>query len=346
MRIPLRGQVQVMIKNPNKTVVKVFLVPYDFMDMPAGTKTFLRQKYYSTGLGVGPVSSNPNSGGTLRYAIHLQFCSPAPGFVYLYRSIRVVFANRVPDGKESLRVVLEGLGLGSRTIGGDAGTNQAPAAPVATETGNAAHPAPKKLEERYVKMRKGEVSFCASKKKMEESMTMDMTMDGELLKTSSRGLGLGLDREYTSSHHHHHHGLYEGSSGYHRQSPLDFNGQPLQMQDHGVLMDKKTLHTGMGMNIEQSANPFRLIPSSKRARLPGPLESRMDGVTDGFKDEEGDYKSMSSSILIGHISADVSPSLSPKRGPSSSDSMTLPLSVPHFGSGVLSHKEKSRLLGM
>ncbi|KAK5823207.1 chromosome segregation during meiosis-domain-containing protein, partial [Linnemannia elongata] len=108
MRIPLRGQVQVMIKNPNKTVVKVFLVPYDFTDMPSGTKTFLRQKYYSTGAGMGPVSSTVSSSGTLRYAIHLQFCCPAPGYVYLYRSIRVVFANRVPDGKESLRVVLEG----------------------------------------------------------------------------------------------------------------------------------------------------------------------------------------------------------------------------------------------
>ncbi|KAK3846749.1 MAG: hypothetical protein J3R72DRAFT_350382, partial [Linnemannia gamsii] len=111
MRIPLRGQVQVMIKNPNKTVVKVFLVPYDFTDMPQGTKTFLRQKYYSTCAGMGPVPStvgSSGSNGTLRYAIHLQFCCPAPGYVYLYRSIRVVFANRVPDGKESLRVVLEG----------------------------------------------------------------------------------------------------------------------------------------------------------------------------------------------------------------------------------------------
>jgi hypothetical protein len=39
----------------------------------------------------------------LRYLIHLHICSPCKGRFYLYKSIRIVFANRVPDGKEKLR---------------------------------------------------------------------------------------------------------------------------------------------------------------------------------------------------------------------------------------------------
>ena len=35
------------IFNPNKTVVKVFVVLYDFNDMPCNTHTFLRQKIVS-----------------------------------------------------------------------------------------------------------------------------------------------------------------------------------------------------------------------------------------------------------------------------------------------------------
>ena len=38
-----------MIKNPNKTAVKLFLVPYDLSDMEAGQKTFIRQRSYSAG---------------------------------------------------------------------------------------------------------------------------------------------------------------------------------------------------------------------------------------------------------------------------------------------------------
>ncbi len=39
----------------------------------------------------------------LRYLIHLHICCPSKGRYFLYKSIRVVFANRVPDGKEKLR---------------------------------------------------------------------------------------------------------------------------------------------------------------------------------------------------------------------------------------------------
>ncbi|KAL7937925.1 hypothetical protein V8C35DRAFT_136189 [Trichoderma chlorosporum] len=105
-RIPETGQIQIVIKNPNKTAVKLFLVPYDLTGMMPGTKTFIRQRSYSA----GPIIDNiPNMSQAdadrpvLRYLVHLHICSPAKGRFYLYKSIRIVFANRVPDGKEKLR---------------------------------------------------------------------------------------------------------------------------------------------------------------------------------------------------------------------------------------------------
>ncbi|TKA73787.1 hypothetical protein B0A49_05137 [Cryomyces minteri] len=120
-RIPQQGQLQVVIKNPNKTAVKLFLIPYDLSDMEPGQKTFIRQRSYSAGPVINmPLSSRTNFGTdrpeaalsasddprdrpTLRYLIHLHICCPSRGRFYLYKSIRVVFANRVPDGKEKLR---------------------------------------------------------------------------------------------------------------------------------------------------------------------------------------------------------------------------------------------------
>ncbi|KAK7531228.1 hypothetical protein IWX49DRAFT_512370 [Phyllosticta citricarpa] len=118
-RIPQKGQLQIVIKNPNKTAVKLFLVPYDLSDMEPGHKTFIRQRSYSAGPIIDmPVSSrsnlvnpgaslsasdDPNDRPTLRYLIHLHICCPSKDRYYLYKSIRVVFANRVPDGKEKLR---------------------------------------------------------------------------------------------------------------------------------------------------------------------------------------------------------------------------------------------------
>jgi hypothetical protein len=123
-RIPQQGQLQIIIKNPNKTAVKLFLIPYDLEGMEAGTKTFIRQRSYS-----GPIIEQPLPGKlntsqdeesgqsqpslasdhrpTLRYLIHLHICCPSRGRFYLYKSIRVVFANRVPDGKEKLRNELQ-----------------------------------------------------------------------------------------------------------------------------------------------------------------------------------------------------------------------------------------------
>ena len=110
-RIPEKGQLQIVIKNPNKTAVKLFLVPYDLAGMEPGTKTFIRQRSYSAGpiidSALSSTTQTPATNSldrpTLRYLVHLHICCPSRGRFYLYRSIRVVFANRVPDGKEKLR---------------------------------------------------------------------------------------------------------------------------------------------------------------------------------------------------------------------------------------------------
>jgi hypothetical protein len=112
---------QIIIKNPHKTAVKLFLVPYDLSDMEPGTKTFIRQRSYSAGPIIDmPLSVRKNYGTDrpeaslnttedpkdkpiLRYLVHLNICCPSRGRFYLHSSIRVVFANRVPDGKEKLR---------------------------------------------------------------------------------------------------------------------------------------------------------------------------------------------------------------------------------------------------
>lgn len=120
-RIPAKGQLQIIIKNPHKTAVKLFLVPYDVSDIQPGQKTFIRQRSYSAGpildmpvdsrrnLGTDrpkaslPATSDPQDRPVLRYLIHLHICCTSKGRIWLYKSVRVVFANRVPDGKEKLR---------------------------------------------------------------------------------------------------------------------------------------------------------------------------------------------------------------------------------------------------
>lgn len=122
-RIPERGQLQIVIKNPHKTAVKLFLVPYDLSGMEGGMKTFIRQRCYSA----GPIIEDPlttrsvsepaldgrakivdtKTKASLRYMIHLNVCCPSKGRFYLHQHIRVVFANRVPDNKENLQTDIQ-----------------------------------------------------------------------------------------------------------------------------------------------------------------------------------------------------------------------------------------------
>ncbi|KAK5091995.1 hypothetical protein LTR70_006120 [Exophiala xenobiotica] len=116
-RVPQQGQLQIMIKNPNKTAVKLFLIPYDLSGMDTGTKTFVRQRSFSTGPIIDSMQGDASTKAAmadplqhkhiLRYLVHLKFCCPAKNRFYLFDTIRIVFANRVPDGKEKLRNELQ-----------------------------------------------------------------------------------------------------------------------------------------------------------------------------------------------------------------------------------------------
>ncbi|XP_035381376.1 protein FAM214A isoform X1 [Electrophorus electricus] len=100
-RVPPSGTIQVTLFNPNKTVVKMFVVMYDLREMPAGHQTFLRQRTFSV-----PVKREFNGnnnkkplpllgqGRTLRYLIHLRFQSSKSGKIYLHRDIRLLFSRK------------------------------------------------------------------------------------------------------------------------------------------------------------------------------------------------------------------------------------------------------------
>ncbi|CAO3583193.1 unnamed protein product [Absidia cylindrospora] len=97
-RLPSQGQLQIAIMNPHKSLVKLFLVPYNVSQMPRGMKTFLRQKSYSRPRSQSSSSSSPSP----KYIIHLQICRTDKNRVFLYNKIRVVFVNRCLSSKETL----------------------------------------------------------------------------------------------------------------------------------------------------------------------------------------------------------------------------------------------------
>lgn len=134
-RIPPKGQVQIVLKNPLGTPLKLLMAPYDLLDMPSGSKTLLRFRY---------VTGADGTKEAIRYAVHLSFVSPpvvppkptptvdacvfdmeldpvpepaavpAPKpRIYITGSIRLVFPSRTPDNDETLRCVKDELGEGA-----------------------------------------------------------------------------------------------------------------------------------------------------------------------------------------------------------------------------------------
>ncbi|XP_073706407.1 atos homolog protein A [Garra rufa] len=99
-RVPPSGTIQVTLFNPNKTVVKMFVVMYDLREMPASHQTFLRQRTFSVPVkrefnGQNNKKPSPLSQGrTLRYLVHLRFQSSKSGKIYLHRDIRLLFSRK------------------------------------------------------------------------------------------------------------------------------------------------------------------------------------------------------------------------------------------------------------
>ncbi|CAI5787967.1 Family with sequence similarity 214 member B [Podarcis lilfordi] len=97
--IPKTGTIQVTLFNPNKTVVKMFLVTYDFHDMPANHVTFLRHRIFLVPVGE-EVEQGPSPAQSevprrvLCYLMHLRFHSSKSGKIYLHDNIRLLFSRK------------------------------------------------------------------------------------------------------------------------------------------------------------------------------------------------------------------------------------------------------------
>lgn len=90
--VPKVGTIQVTLFNPNQTVVKMFLVTFDFSDMPAAHMTFLRHRLFLV-----PVGEERNASPTRRllcYLLHLRFRSSRSGRLSLHGDIRLLFSRR------------------------------------------------------------------------------------------------------------------------------------------------------------------------------------------------------------------------------------------------------------
>ncbi|KNE62621.1 hypothetical protein AMAG_18894 [Allomyces macrogynus ATCC 38327] len=94
-RVPRAGQLQVIIKNPERTAVKVFLVPYNCSELSARSKTVVRVTQYAV------MRADPRT-RSLRYALQVPLVMTRARRLYVSGAIRVVFAGSAIESYEEL----------------------------------------------------------------------------------------------------------------------------------------------------------------------------------------------------------------------------------------------------
>jgi len=88
-QIPRQGNLQLTLFNPEGNVVRIFSIPYDFVDMPPASKSMLRQRI------------TLNSTNKLKYLVHFRVSSSKSGKVFIQGEIRLLFNTVFNDSNET-----------------------------------------------------------------------------------------------------------------------------------------------------------------------------------------------------------------------------------------------------
>ncbi|KAL5289682.1 FAM214A family protein [Megaselia abdita] len=94
-KIPLKGNIQATLLNPEGTVVRMFVIYYDLQDMPPLHQTFIRQRILvGSHLDFLKDTLSPSSMKFLRYSIHLRFQTSKSGRMSLHSDVRILVSRK------------------------------------------------------------------------------------------------------------------------------------------------------------------------------------------------------------------------------------------------------------